>query len=86
MNAGKLDTTAEVTMDVHEMACLQEVFAQDHIRTLTKSFGVAVDSATSLGYYYSLYRSPSTAVQKPPVRADRDHQRLGRSGRHHEQY
>jgi hypothetical protein len=61
MNAGKIDTTAEVMMDTHDMACLEEVCAPDHIRTLTKSFGVAVDSATSLGYYYSLCRSPCTA-------------------------
>lgn len=43
MNAGKLDTTAEVRMETHDMACLEEVCAPDHIRTLTKSFGTALD-------------------------------------------
>ena len=54
-----------------DMACTSQVSWSSHVRTLTKNFSAEVDSATSLGVFYNLCRSPFTAGHhKPPVRAD----------------
>lgn len=72
MNAGALDITAEAEIGAQEVACYWRVSPSSHVRTLTKNFGAEVDSATSLGVFYNLCRSPSCAGHhKPPVRADR---------------
>jgi hypothetical protein len=72
MNAGALDITAEAEIGAQGVACYSRVSSSSHVRSLTKNFDVEVDSATSLGVFYNLCRSPSYAGHhKPPVRADR---------------
>jgi hypothetical protein len=54
MNAGALDITAEAGIGAREVACHSRVSPSSHVPTLTKNFGVEVDSATSLGVFYNL--------------------------------
>jgi len=59
-------------MSTHGRACFSVVSTRCCVRTLTKNIDNAVDSSTSLGFFYDLCRSPFTAGHhKPPGRADR---------------